>query len=379
MNGVKIKMKKRFITGILSGVMLISSLSVSASASYSDVKETDWYYSQVMAMTEKGLFEGKGNNMFCPDDTMTRAEFITVIIRAVFPDEDITSGTGEKWWQGAYEAAVEKGILEANGSDIGVSLSSFSDKTSTKSNQLKTNIDLDAVIQRQEMALYSVRALKALGETDIPSYTQMFDSEKIDTQYKESVYQAYGAGIIVGDEKGFFNPLNTLTRAEASTVLYRIIEKSARANVDFNAYAPITIYEGEYRTNRNAKEGDTFVKKDGTQIILKKGPNGILGEGQGVAPDVGLNLGLYTVQAEGGSFGYNHQKYGDMVDSTGACIQNETYYINRITGEGYWGKEMDVLMKAYPEPDYDGSYKGEVSKDNFWLWKFGTWFLNFNF
>lgn len=363
--------------------MLISSVSVSASADFTDVNTGDWYYETVTTMTEKSLFKGKGNNMFCPNDTMTRAEFITVVVRALYPNADISSDAGEKWWQGAYEVALEKGILEDDEFITYISAENefiFYSGTnlSTDNNVPLHTIELDTAIQRQEMALISVRALNTMGETDIKEYEYIPDIHKASIIYRDYVSKAYGAGIIVGDETGKFNPENTLTRAEASTVLYRIIEKSARAEVEFDLSAPITIYEGQYRTNRNAKEGDTFVKADGTQIILKKGPNGILGEGQGVAPDVGLNLGLYTVQGDGGNFSYNAEKHGNMVDSTGASIQNATYYINRVTGEGYWTPEMHVLAKAYPEPTYDGT-QGEVSKDNFWVYDFGEWVYNFNY
>ena len=364
--------------------MLISSVSVSASADFSDVNTGDWYYETVTTMTEKGLFVGKGNNLFCPNDTMTRAEFITVVVRALYHHIDISSDTGEKWWQGAYDVALAKGIIEDgefvtyNSAENELIFYSGTN-LSTDNNVPLHTIELDTAMQRQEMAVISVRALYALGETDIKEYEYIPDIHKASIIYRDYVCKAYGAGIIVGDETGKFNPENTLTRAEASTVLYRIIEKSARASVNFDVSGPITIYEGQYRTNRNAKEGDTFVKADGTQIVLKKGPNGILGEGQGVAPDVGLNLGLYTVQADGGEFSYNAEKHGNMVDSTGQSIQNQSYYINRTTGEGYWALEVQALSKVYPKPTYEGTYDGQVSPDNMWLWVSGMWMYNFSY
>ena len=43
---------KKFLSILLVGIMLISSLSVSA-ASFTDVKKTDWYYDTVTEMTEE--------------------------------------------------------------------------------------------------------------------------------------------------------------------------------------------------------------------------------------------------------------------------------------------------------------------------------------
>ena len=67
---------KKILCSLLVGIMFISSLSVSA-ASFTDVKQGDWYYETVTEMTEKGLFNGKGNNLFCPNDTMTKANGAT--------------------------------------------------------------------------------------------------------------------------------------------------------------------------------------------------------------------------------------------------------------------------------------------------------------
>ena len=102
---------KKILCGLMTVIMLTSSLSVSASTYFSDVKQGDWYYETVTEMTEKGLFEGKGNNLFCPDDTMTRAEFITVVLRIVFPDKSLSPLPGEPWWKPAYDLAVDRNII----------------------------------------------------------------------------------------------------------------------------------------------------------------------------------------------------------------------------------------------------------------------------
>ena len=183
--------------------MLTSSLSVSAENKFTDVNTGDWYYETVTEMTEKGLFEGKGDNLFCPDDTMTVAEFITVVVRALYPDEDITPKAGQKWWQGAYEVAVFNRLMDYSEIiELDISyLSGSNDQT----------IILDIPVLRQVMAMISVRALKVLGETDIQSYESDLipDYSRVGTYYRDYVCKAYGAGIIVGDENGNFNPRNT--------------------------------------------------------------------------------------------------------------------------------------------------------------------------
>lgn len=358
--------------------MFASSLSVSASANFLDVKQGDWYYETITEMTEKGLFNGKGNNLFCPDDTMTKAEFITVTMRILYPDIDFTSMEGQPWWQSAYDMALAGLITQA---EFPVS-------------------EIEQTISRQEMALVSSKALMMRGETffitehlhkKIPDYNQ------VGKEYTMYVEMAYSMGILCGvDDKGTFAPLQTLTRAEASTVLYRIIEKSARVEVDFDSpitetqtQGAITIYEGQYRTNRNAQEGDLFIKKDGTQIVLKKGPSGVVGEGQGVAPDIGMygTNGGYVTAGDNWEnklmFGLiDESLHPYFVNAKGYSLNNDTYRINATTGEGHWSTDWSIIEESIGYmPDYDGTYNGELSKDaySFYVWDndIGMWFANF--
>ena len=82
-------MKK--LTGLFLSLVLTLSLSTVAFAtdlSFSDVPETDWAYDTIMRATELGLFKGtspidaNGVGTFNPNGTMSRAEFITVCLRA---------------------------------------------------------------------------------------------------------------------------------------------------------------------------------------------------------------------------------------------------------------------------------------------------------
>jgi len=339
---------KRILTVLLIGVMLITSLPVSAASAFLDVKKGTWYYETVTEMTEKGLFKGKGENQFCPEDTMTRAEFLAVVIRMAFPYWDTTPVQGEAWWHPVYRAAVDRYIIFE-------STYEFSDAV------------MNAPIPRQEMAFIIYQAgqhmnafnadTKYLLPERIPDYNTIAGS------YQSYVRLCMEHGLLNGiDEKGTFAPHKTLTRAEASTVLYRLLNAA-------ETYEPITIYEGQPRYNRNAKPGDIFVKKDGTKIVLKLDQYGILGGGQGVAPDMGLMGYVGDTGIE--SFTYDAQYYGGLVDSTGQTIQNGDYSINATTGEGHWVREWQTIEKHFPHPYKEmkpGTYDGQISDDPYHLY-----------
>lgn len=291
-----------------------------------------------MDMVSRGMFVGTSNPdangvaTFSPQNTMTRGQFITVIVRYLYGNElkAMPAQQGAKWWENAYMVALDHALLAENELDSG---------------------NLDKAMTRQEMAMVLVRAMNQSGEASgtTISNSRIPDYNNIGTHYRDYVKVAYTKGLIVGtDAKGTFNPQGTLNRAQAATVIYRLIAPETRKPVDANGGSinvddsgidinnPVssvqTIYEGQDSERLPAKEGDIFIKADGTKIVLKNDANGILGGGQGVAPDIGMICGGLPVMA-GSSWHY----YGNikLTDSLGNSIQNENYYINRSTGQKY--------------------------------------------
>ena len=132
--------------------------------------------------------------------------------------------------------------------------------------------------------------------------------------------------------------------------------------------APITIHEGEVSQRRFAREGDTVIKADGTEVVLKKGPHGVLGEGQGVSPDLGVTVtgvGNTTVTMRNVTNSVFSGDVGDQVDSVGERINNQPYYVNQITGEGHWGSEWMAMTSMPTEP---GEFADQLSEDKNWIW-----------
>ena len=158
---------------------------------------------------------------------------------------------------------------------------------------------------------------------------------------------------------GFVN--NTITISTQT-------EPSEQPSEPTNDDEPITIHEGEVSQRRFAREGDTVIKSDGTEVVLKKGPHGVLGEGQGVAPDLGVTVtgvGNTTVTMTNVTGFVFSGDVGAQVDSVGERINNQSYYVNQITGEGHWGKEWMTITSAPTEP---GEFADQLSEDKNWVW-----------
>ena len=255
--------------------------------------------------------------------------------------------------------------------------------------------DLEKNITRQEMALIAVRVARAQGQKmpDAVRSDIVSDYSDIDLYYQDYVLVAFSMGLLSGyDESGTFGPKDTLTREQGAMVAYRLVTAEGKGEVDnenpvggmtialpdgSSKFIPLnvdengvqTIYDG-VPSSRPAKAGDIFVKDCGIRIKLETGPNGIVGEGQGVAPDKNIT-GLSTRWTKSNGldvFVFDSEIEGDLTDSLGVTLHRQSYGVNRTTGEGHWFNEWRALRKIYKAPKEKGTYYGQVSTDPYKLY-----------
>lgn len=218
-------MKRKIVSAALA-CALAASLSVpvlAADLTFSDVPSDHWAAQPILEMTEQGLFSGttapvNGVGTFAPDATMTRGAFLTVLTRWLFGDElDAMSAVpGAPWWKNNYTLALQNGLLK--------------DK--------ELDGDLDKAMSRQEMAVVLARAAQGLGlaPDTLVSESAIPDWYSIGEGYREGVRFSYSMGFIGGvDSNGTFNPNGTLTRAQAATVVYRLLEKIEGGEPNWNS------------------------------------------------------------------------------------------------------------------------------------------------
>ena len=75
---------------LLALVTVLSVLPMSALAansSFTDVPENAWFYKPVTYMAENGYMSGTGGGKFSPNQTTTRAMFVTVLGRIAGVDQ----------------------------------------------------------------------------------------------------------------------------------------------------------------------------------------------------------------------------------------------------------------------------------------------------
>lgn len=267
-------------------------------AGFADVKPGDWFYRDVMYLAQKGAISGFTDGTFRPDNTITRAEFVKIAVASAQGGKLIKVYEGEHWAAGAFADAHE---------NLGL---------------LYDNDTWDKPITRYEMAELLINLTeKILGEgknytVGIEKMMADYAKVKIEAAYTYYVEQAYMKGLIGGiDKQGTFAGDKTGTRAQAAVMISRMLEVANRLEVAQITYQPLDgeIVLTDEKRPLVPKEGDIIVKTDGTKVVLKTGPSGVLGDGQEVDYYSGIKFDNGYVFKEGDlgtkSMGYMGQPY----------------------------------------------------------------------
>jgi len=180
---------------------------------FSDVPTNHWAYQAVMEMAKLGILNGYSDGTFRPEDNVTREEFAKMMVLALNlpinePVSPYFKDVKNSYWAYKFVESAKSyltGYQKADGMYF-----------------KGTN---NAV--REDMAYALVKA-KGLNNqsVDMSKLNTLFkDVNKITADLKKYVLIAYENGIIKGNADGTFNPKGTLTRAEASKLLYNVISQ----------------------------------------------------------------------------------------------------------------------------------------------------------
>lgn len=190
------------------GTPVSSNDSVSG---FSDLSTSHWGYSYIMSLVNSGIIKGYDDGTFRPEGNVTRAEFVKMIGEdAIKRGNNVPNYTNKRFndvnashWAYTYiNWAKVKGIVN------GKSANTF---------------EPESKITRQEMAVMLHNyATVVLGKSFSSSSNTFGDKGAIESWATDAVNAMYGAGIING-KNGNFEPKSNATRAEAATMLHRLI------------------------------------------------------------------------------------------------------------------------------------------------------------
>ena len=183
---------------------------------YGDVRPGDWFSVPVGTVYDYGIMTGTGPmengstiNGFSPHATITVAEVVTIAARLHSNYRDLklspTPQPGQQWYQPYVDYALEHKLA---------------------SRQILANVERTA--SRQVVAYLLAGALP-IYEYDALSVSVVPQDVDTANPFAPFIMQLYDAGILHGsDAAGKFEPYRTITRAETSAILARMIDLSLR-------------------------------------------------------------------------------------------------------------------------------------------------------
>ncbi|GGD78029.1 S-layer homology domain-containing protein [Paenibacillus nasutitermitis] len=181
--------------------------SVTTSVLPTDVPESHWAAIAISKAIGLGIVKGYPDGTFQPTAAVTRAEFVTILIRSLKLDGEAGSPAFKDlsaipvWARDSVAQAVSAGII-----------SGYSDGSFRPGNQ----------ITRAEMAVMIAKALKLpLSE---PYKLTFEDSEHIPMWAKPYVSAVYAAALMKGRGNNIFAPQSEATRAEAIFLILSLLE-----------------------------------------------------------------------------------------------------------------------------------------------------------
>ncbi len=176
------------------------TVTIDMGLTFSDIDEDDWFYADVVAAANEGYVEGMGDGKYEPKGSLTRAQFATMIARAMNYEDKPASpaaftDVNGHWAADAINFCAENGIVDG-----------YEDCT----------FKPDRAVTRQEVAAMLTRAFDLVEVSD----DKYPDDASISGWASEYVYKCLAAGLMKGDkDTGNFRPASILNRAEAATIL----------------------------------------------------------------------------------------------------------------------------------------------------------------
>ncbi len=161
-----------------------------------------WAEANIRELVNLGVITGYPNGTFLPDHHITRAEFVTMLVKAfglVAKEGKIFADTTHHWAKESIAIAEAHGIV---------------------SGYNETTFGADGYITREQMAVMIARAMNLqVNRVSV----EFIDSTDVSPWAANAITATFQAGIITGYPDHSFKPQGNASRAEAVTVLLRAL------------------------------------------------------------------------------------------------------------------------------------------------------------
>ncbi|WP_231638754.1 family 10 glycosylhydrolase [Paenibacillus sp. JCM 10914] len=177
---------------------------------FNDLANVSWASEAIEKLASIGVVEGTGTGLFQPQKSVTRAEFLAMLVRAFHlsgvADLEFVDVNESDWHYVVIAAAVEAGLAQGVGGG---------------------KFEPNRPITREEMAIMSASALRLLTgirvENENAALAKFKDSIRIASYAREAVALLAEQGVIQGTGGDLFTPKGTATRAQAAVIIFNLL------------------------------------------------------------------------------------------------------------------------------------------------------------
>lgn len=268
-------MKKttKLLLCLILSFILINPLSLLAAVT--DIQR-NWAEKEINVVLEEGLFTGYPDGTFKPDSPIAQSEFFAIVNRGFgfskMAEQKPIAGSTSQWYTDEYSKAEAQGYL----------------------NLLKTDmIKPNEPINRQEVGAILADVLKL--NPDLNAAEKFSDSMQIEAWAKGLIGAFASNGYIKGYLDNTYRPHSNITRAEAATMINRVIGKLFNKPGTYGYEGKTEIIKGNVTVNvsgitlkNTVIEGNLFITEgveSGTVVLDRVSVNGtttISGGGKGI-------------------------------------------------------------------------------------------------
>ena len=202
-----------YVTPINDGGASVSKKKLVQLNKFDDMKD-HWAQYDVEYMANEKLVSGVADNLFDPEAKITRAEFVTILVRAMNYEtvygESYADVAQDSWYANYVATAKVNGLLNGLPTDDG--------------------FKPEQPITREEMALFTYNAIMQLNKntewlSDMPDdYAKFTDTDTVSDWAKTALQYLIQTSIIKGTSDTTVSAKDNATRAQGAVILKRFMQ-----------------------------------------------------------------------------------------------------------------------------------------------------------
>lgn len=230
------------LTLVLVSTAISTSFAQEETRQFKDVGPNHWAYEIINEMVEQGVINGHPDGTFRPNDPVQVDQFLKMILMVLSEDK----ADGSRYWKDDFldrsdAYTVHELIHGSPGFDFTPGEKNWADPYIEQAQNMglfgrynRWNGKFNSSLVREDVAYLLMKTITMFEEEEETNYamlaeTQIKDLQKItDSEDRHHVRQVYMKGLMRGYQDGNFGVGRVVTRAEAVTMLNRILDSNKR-------------------------------------------------------------------------------------------------------------------------------------------------------